>query len=208
MKHIVVFLLAFVLLVNSGCASGTPASSTGRNDPAVAGPIDSFELSPEEQTIPYLQAGVGVPGDGNVIALGAMDTFRYLLAVYRGDPSTFIMRSTEGDYLLAWAMQDNVWGWLGMSRDGSTLRAVSDFIGSNKANTLTFTGLVKTLEDKGWEYIAPAGLPAWFAQQLGSVTSFMIEFGSYMMDFVPVFMVMPGPAGGDGGWDPAYQGPG
>jgi hypothetical protein len=139
-----------------------------------------------------LAASIGVPGDGNVIALGVLDTLRYLQLVFKGDPSTFIMRSPTGQFLFAWAIKGNAWGFLGMDANGTSISELAKFCGAQYSNCLTFTGLVKYLETHGWNYVMPSAVPPGVISVFGSVSAFMAKFGSILVSPLPIIIVLPG----------------
>lgn len=138
--------------------------------------------------------------DGNVVAVGLMDTMRGLAQVYRMDPGTLILQSPKGDFLLAWT-RGNAWEFIGITGEGNPITDFMKLTG-NKANTMTFTDLVMYLEKNNWQYVFPTSLPAWFVTSIETSQSFMIQFGSFVVSF-PILMIMP--AGVDG-LDPTYLG--
>ena len=143
----------------------------------------------------------GAPvADGNVIAIGLMDTMRSLMQVYKMSPGTFIMQSEAGDFLLAWPQGSNAWGFLGVNGQGSALDLLK--MTGNKANTMTFTDLVKWLEQNRWTYVTPTALPVWFANSIASVQAFTIAWGNMLASPIPVLLVLPG----GGIQDPTYSG--
>lgn len=188
-NHSMFLLLALLAVLVAGCGSPRQAS----NQAAVGTP----DLS--DATV---MAGFGVPADGNVIALGLMDTMRYLLGVIQGNAGTFIMQGPNGEYFLAWSMQANTWGFLGLSGSGAPLDVLK--MTGNYTNTMSFTDLVKSLEQNGWTYATPAFLPAWLSGVLGSASAFVMRYGDLLFSPIPMFMIMPG--GGFG--DPTYLGKG
>jgi hypothetical protein len=173
-KSCVLAVLLAILLITSACNGKAPAEA---NQYFVHAQVYS---------------GIGVPGDGNVVAIGLMQTIQYLLLVFRGDPSTFIMQSPTGNFLFAWSMQGNTWGFLGISADGTPVANIlASFCGSNCANTLTFTGLVKSLEQNGWEYVTPTAVPACISGAFGSITAFAIRYGNLLYSPIPLFIIIP-----------------
>lgn len=130
-------------------------------------------------------------GDGNVIALGLLDTCKYLVQVFQASPGTFIMESPTGQFLFSWTMGSN-WGFLAVDANGVPVNDITNLAGSNMANTFTFTDLVKTLEANGWTYVFPSAIPAWLASTFGSVSAFVVKFGDYVSSPIPLFIILPG----------------
>lgn len=90
-----VLSILFVLIVLTQACSPTPTRQI-MPAPTLQAQVDH-----------PIMAGIGIPGDGNVIALGLLDMCRYLMTVFQGQAGTFIMRSPAGDFLFAWPMQSN-----------------------------------------------------------------------------------------------------
>jgi hypothetical protein len=85
-------------------------------------------------------------------------------------------------------MGGSSWGFLALSQDGAPL--IRDFASGNYANTMTFSELVKALENQGWQYGSPSDLPAWLTTALASPVSFLANFSGYTI--TPFIMVIPG----------------
>jgi hypothetical protein len=139
-----------------------------------------------------INASFGVPGDGNVLPLGLLDTVRYLLQVFRGDAGTFVMQSANGDYLMAWSMQGNTWGFMAVSGSGKPLTDLVSLVPGQYTNTTSFCDLVKGLEQNGWEYVAPTALPAWITTALGTGSAFVLKYGDMLASPLPMIIIMPG----------------
>jgi len=135
-------------------------------------------------------AGVGVPGDGNVIALGLIDTIRYLRLTMQEAPNTFIMVGPNGEYFFAWAMKSNVWGFMGLTPNGAPLMDPKQFCGGNYSNCLTFAGLVKYLETIGWTYATPSQLPPWLVTALTNTQQFLMNYSAMLV--TPAIFIIPG----------------
>jgi hypothetical protein len=166
-------VLLAVMLISSAC--GSPAAAP-----------------------PPATVRAGVLGNGNVVSLGLMDTCRYLMQVFRADPGTFIMQSDEGDFLFAWSMGANQWGFLAVNSVGGPITNL--LRASNASNTLTFTGLVQHLESEGWQYVTPAAIPGWLGATFGSVSAFVIRYGDMLASPIPMFLILmpvPGEAVGN-----------
>jgi hypothetical protein len=186
------FLILSVLiaLALASCGASAPA-------PAAIAAVPAPDLA--NATV---NASFGVPGDGNVLPLGLLDTCRYLIQVVQGLPSTFIMTSPQGQYFLAWSMQGDTWGFLALNANGAPLTSLEQMTGSNMANTTSFADLVKALEQNGWTYTTPALLPAWLTTTLGTASAFVIRYGEILASPMPMFIIMPG-----GNFvDPGYAG--
>lgn len=143
----------------------------------------------DPNTAVVLAAGFPIPGNGNVLPLGLLDTMRFMMQVVNGSPGTFIMMSPTGDYLMAWAMQSNTWGFMGVTSGGVPVSDLSRFAGSNISNTMTFTQFVQKLEQAGWNYIMPGGLPPTLIAALSDVQAFISSFSSYIVQFPMIFVV-------------------
>jgi hypothetical protein len=172
------FLILSVLLAMLAAGCGSPNHGSSK---AVATP----DLS--NATV---MASFGVPGDGNVLALGLMDTMRNLLSVVQGNPGTFVMEGPNGEYFLAWSMQSNTWGFLGLSQSGAPLDVLK--MTGNYSNTMSFSDLVKTLETNGWTYATPAVMPAWLSTVLGSASAFVMRYGDIIASPIPIIIILPG----------------
>ena len=134
---------------------------------------------------------IAPPAQGNVLPLGIGDTIRYLGLVFRNDPSTLRMMSPDGNsFLFGFMVKDNVWGWLAMGKNGSQINELTKFCGSQYANCLTFTGLVKFLENGGWEYVWASAIPPSIVSTFGTLSAFMAKFGTIVT--TPLIMVIPG----------------
>jgi hypothetical protein len=142
----------------------------------------------QEQNITL--AGVGIPGDGNVIALGLVDTIRYLRMTMQAAPNTFIMVGPNGEYFFAWAMKSNVWGFMGLTPNGAPLMDPKAFCGGNYSNCLTFAGLVKYLETIGWTYATPSQLPPWLVTALTNTQQFLLNYSAMLV--TPAIFIVPG----------------
>jgi hypothetical protein len=158
--------------------------------PAAAAP--SQPVTTPDLTHATVNASFGVPGDGNVLPLGLLDTVRYMLQVFRGDPGTFVMQSANGDYLLAWSMQGNTWGFMAVSGSGKPLTDLASLVPGQYANTTSFCDLVKGLEQNGWEYVGPAALPAWITTAMGTASAFALKYGDMLASPLPMIIIMPG----------------
>jgi hypothetical protein len=155
---------------------------------------------PPDLSKAVVNAGFGVPGAGNVLPLGLMDTFRYLMQVQQSFPGTFIMQGPAGQFLLSWPMQDGTYGFLGLASNGAPLDVLK--LTGNYSSTYTFADLVKYLEQNGWTYVGPAALPAWVTNTLGTVSAFSIAYGNMLASPIPMIIILPG-----GGYvDPTYSG--
>lgn len=167
-KSVVLSLMIAVLFV-TGCAQVSPATP----------PPD----------IPVANAG-GI-GDGNVVALGLVQTIQYLNLVMRSDPMTGVMSNpAQTQFMLYWAMKSNV-GWMGINSTGGPSEVIKQFCGSNCSNPFTFTDLYNYLKANGWQEVAPSVLPGWMVTTFGSVTAFMSAYGNLTIN-LPAIMVAPG----------------
>ncbi len=100
-----------------------------------------------------MQAAPAVVSDAASMgaAVGAMETARGIGMVLQEGSGAFIMAHGQ-DFLLAWP-KGNAWEFVLVNAKGLPINGI-------KLDVYSFSDLVKQLEALGWEYTAPAALPA------------------------------------------------
>lgn len=179
------FLSVLIAVAMVSCAPAAVAPTAPVATPSIGGRLPDLSHA-------TVNVSFGVPGDGNVLPLGLLDTVRYLLQVFRGDPGTFVMQSANGDYMMAWTMQGNTWGFMAVSGSGKPLTDLTSLIPGQYTNTTSFCDLVKGLEQNGWQYVGPATLPAWITTALGTGSAFVLKYGDMLASPLPMIIIMPG----------------
>jgi hypothetical protein len=168
MKRLLPFLIVVVLLSSTNVACSTAEQSSD---------------------LPTVQASMyGIPGEGNVLAVGMLDTIRYMNGTVRGAiPSSFIYGDANMEnFMLAWPMNGQ-WGFFGISKAGQPMDILKTV--GNRASVTTFTDLVNGLTEEGWSVKSAEELPSWLQVAVSTTAAFMRQFGEFIT--MPMIIIMP-----------------
>ena len=159
------------------------------------GQIKALVYSPCTITTRCLGAqlmGPGIP-PGDVFPAGIGETIRALKLILNGDPSTFLMQSPTGNWLLAWYSKGNTWSFLGVTADGQVFQSIQKFLGGNKVNTMSMSEFIKALEKSGWQYKTVADLPPRLFALMQGASTWLSAFSSAsgFMPSLPIVFIVP-----------------
>jgi hypothetical protein len=116
MKHLLPFLIAFVLLSNSACTAKS-------QDPTV----DVLDLTAQAAILTFPQTVSG------------------LKDVVNDAPNTFRLLEPSGNYLLGWS-QGKQWAIVELSPDGFFARNLGDMYRANRIDSLNLTSVLNSSE--------------------------------------------------------------
>jgi hypothetical protein len=138
----------------------------------------------DETTV--VKAGIG---DGNVLAVGLLETYRAVLQIFTSGEYVLENPATH-DFILYCPWKGDNWFFIGFNADGQ--KALNLLKLGNKAETFTFEQLLRGLEQDGWKRIAPTALPVWFSGAVSTFQAYMVAVGSFLFTPVPLFLIVPG----------------
>jgi hypothetical protein len=128
----------------------------------------------------------GALGDGNVVPVGLIDSIKGISWALQNNNIWTDPSNTK--FLFGWPMGSN-YGFFGIDSNNQVISEIRDFCGANKTSCFSFTGLVQTLEEKGWVPATSSDVPTWIVSTFGSVSAFMVDYGSILA--TPLFIVLP-----------------